>query len=719
MALFPHLRRFPDRLRPARLLRGMRERIFSNAEPSARRSFASKMLRPIFRARSGIAAALSLGLLLSLAPMEAQAFSLFGYHLWGKKKDAGADVIGEPKYYSVSFAPIWGQGNSPFAANDAGQAKKPSETSAQKAAIKIARNSSALYGGRKKPVAGSGGVLARARGDYARILAGFYAAGYYGPAISIKVNGQEAADIPYGTELPDHSKIEISVSSGALYKFNQVSEHTIGAVPAADEQAALKNIKAAYDKAGFAQGAPAKSSAVFAAEDIATGKWRDAGYAKAQVTDKQVTADHKADTVDALINVAPGRQARFGGLTINNVSPHPRMNSHYIEWLTGLKEGEVYSPAALSKANARLSKLQVFKTANLSEAKAIEPNGMLPLTLTLQEQPLHRFGVGGNYSTIDGAGASAYWMHRNLWGHAERLRFDASVSNIAGDRNSSSTDPDDYTYSLGTSFTRPGIITPDTDYVASLKAEREVLDDYRSKGLYFSNGFNHTFSSALSGYLYGQASQVRVTDDTWGKRNFSVFGFLGGLSYDGRDSSSDPTKGYYGEITAQPFYEAHYGNFIGKETAEGRTYYSFDKDNNVILALRGKIGSVSGAPISELPSNMLFFIGGGGSVRGYAYRSIGIYKKDDTTIGGRSMMEGSAELRTWVTDKIGIVGFADAGVVGEKSLPDFDQDTKVGAGLGVRYKTGLGPLRLDVALPLNRHKGDSRYGLYIGIGQSF
>gem|GEM_PF-30492 len=667
-------------------------------------------------ARRAAAACAVLGLLMSfsapLLPLPAAAFALFGMHIWGKKPDEAANIIGEAKYYSLSFAPFATSENVPEAKAKAIEARAA-------LSIKLAKANSLLWAGRKKAVAGSGGVLAKARGDYSRLLAGFYAAGRYGPVISIIINGQEAANIPYGTELPEHNEIVIRVDSGAQYYFDKVELGRIGSSPLAGEAKLQKTAALEQKKIGYARGELAQSGVILAAEAQVTEKWRQRGYAKAKIVERRVIADHAAKSVNALIEVEPGQQAHFGALTMRNISAQPHMNPAYIAWLTGLKEGELYHPAALAKANARLNRLEVFRSVALNEAETIQPNGLLPLSLIVQERPLRRFGGGGAYSTIDGLGLSAYWLHRNLFGHGERLRFEANAANIAGDRNKSSSDPKDYSYNIGGTFIRPGIMTPDTDYVASLRAEREVLDNYTAKGVYFSNGFNHNFNDRLTGHIYANAAQMRIKDDIWGHRDFTAIGLSGGLLYDSRDNKNDATRGYYGQIAAQPFYEAEYGNMIGKMTAEGRTYFAFDNKNRLVFAVRGKIGTIGGAPIAELPSNMLFFIGGGGSVRGYAYRSIGIYKKGDKIIGGRSQLEGSAELRAALYGAFGLVGFIDAGIVGQDSAPDFDQNAKLGAGLGLRYKTGMGPLRLDVALPLNRERGDSRYGLYIGIGQAF
>jgi hypothetical protein len=112
------------------------------------------------------------------------------------------------------------------------------------------------------------------------------------------------------------------------------------------------------------------------------------------------------------------------------------------------------------------------------------------------------------------------------------------------------------------------------------------------------------------------------------------------------------------------------------------------------------------------------FAGGGGSVRGYAYRGIGVNNPDGTVSGGRYLLEASAEARYKVTGDIGVVGFVDGGYVAADSFPGLDQ-LRIGAGIGLRYYTSLGPLRADIAIPLNKQDGDPDYAIYVGIGQAF
>jgi translocation and assembly module TamA len=137
-----------------------------------------------------------------------------------------------------------------------------------------------------------------------------------------------------------------------------------------------------------------------------------------------------------------------------------------------------------------------------------------------------------------------------------------------------------------------------------------------------------------------------------------------------------------------------------------------------VAAGRAAIGSIVGASLQEVPADRRFYAGGGGSVRGYAYQGIGPKAADGQPIGGLSWFETSIEMRYRVTDTIGIVPFVDAGTVSTKQFPDF-ADVKVGAGVGLRYITPFGPLRVDAAVPLNRGPGDPRFGIYAGIGQAF
>jgi translocation and assembly module TamA len=140
-----------------------------------------------------------------------------------------------------------------------------------------------------------------------------------------------------------------------------------------------------------------------------------------------------------------------------------------------------------------------------------------------------------------------------------------------------------------------------------------------------------------------------------------------------------------------------------------------------VLAGRARFAGIAGAPTSAIAPSRRLYAGGGGSVRGYAYKGIGPHNSEGDPTGGRSLAEFSLEARVrtgWFDGALGVVPFIDAGTVGESATPDFDE-IKFGAGIGLRYYTGFGPLRLDVAMPLNRGPGDPRIGVYVALGQSF
>jgi translocation and assembly module TamA len=633
------------------------------------------------RRLSAVSAAALLAALWMAAP--AAAFELFGIKFFeGKKDEAADDVIGEPQPYEVGVT----------------------VTADDKSLEKKLRNSSSLWADRDKPASGEAGLLAKARGDYRRLLAALYSEGRYGGSISIRIDGREAADMPPDTVLPDPAQIQIDIDAGPLFLFGR-TEIVNRAPPPLDRRDEVK----APEKEGFLPGEVARSGVVLTAEKLAVEAWREQGHAKAEIADRRVTAAHEQDLLDAILTVEPGRKAYYGPVTVEGTQA---IDPVWLAWMTGLEPGQEYDPDDLDRASKRLGRLDVFRAMRLKEADAIGEDGLLPIDLIVQDRLARRFGVGASFSTLDGAGFEAYWLHRNLFGRAERLRLEARIAGIGA------FDPNDLTYRAGATFIKPGVITPDTNFVASLIGDREVLEPYTRASVNVAVGFTHIFTEEWSGHLSATGGVARFDDD-FGEREFAYAGLLGGIVYDSRDNKTDATEGFFAEAIADPYYEFNYGHAVARFTLEGRTYYGFGEDNRVVLAGRLKMGSLSGSPISETAPDKLFFAGGGGSVRGYAYRNIGLPSPLGGVIGGRSLIEGSAEVRLKVTDAIGVVGFADAGYVGADPIPRFTEDLRVGVGAGLRYLTGLGPIRLDVAFPLDPRPGDPDVAFYVGIGQAF
>ncbi|HEV7252841.1 MAG TPA: autotransporter assembly complex family protein [Mesorhizobium sp.] len=626
-----------------------------------------------------------------MAATPTRAFELFGIKIFERENEADPeDVIGEPQRYTVDF----------IVEGDDEEIEE------------AYRRASDLWGDRDEPASGAAGLIAKARSDYRRLLLASYAVARYGPTISIRINGREAAELAPDAELPDPASVVVAIEPGPEFRFGEtvISERAPPPIDEDDEVEAPEDV-------GFVTGEPARSTAIVTAARLSVEAWREQGRPKAELVEERIEAAHDENLVDVALTVEPGPRAVYGPVGVQGTE---RMDPEFVAFMTGLEPGQEYDPDDLERASERLRRLDVFRTARLEEAEAVGPDGSLPITVVVQERPLRRFGVGASYSTVDGAGVEAYWLHRNLFGRAERLRVEGRVAGIGA-----SLDPEDFTYRLGASFLKPGILTPDTDFTASLFGDREVLDPYTRTGVNGEVGVTQIFNEDLSGRLLVQAGYNRFEEEAFDReRDFTHLGLLGGLVLDRRDDPANATEGYYLEATAEPFYEFEYGNPTLRLITEGRAYLGFGEDDPFVLAGRLRLGSILGPPLDEISPDKLFFAGGGGSVRGYAFRSIGLPVFEDgedtgDVTGGRSLVEASVEARARVTETIGLVGFVDAGYVGENPFPEFDEDVKIGAGVGLRYLTGFGPIRLDVAVPLDPGEDDPDFAFYVGIGQAF
>jgi len=635
---------------------------------------------------------LLVGLLLATSvSVPAHAFSLFGIHLWGAQEDEQQVQVIDPLPYTVTFD-ITGVGGG---------------------TARSIQDASSLWTDRETPASGVGGLLSKARGDYRRLLAALYQAGFYGPYISIKANGQEVADLTLAVEFPANVPVTIEVQAGPRFRFGKAE--IVNAPPRTDD---MDDDVDTPESIGFKTGERAFSGVINQASALSIERWRQLSHAKAREADREVLADHDNDRLDVTLTMDPGRAAVYGD--IEAVGSH-RTDSDFIAYMSGLRKGQPFDPDDIDSAQTRLTSLQIFRSLRFEEGDEIAPDGSLPITIAVEDRRPRTVGVGATLSTIDGVGVTAFWVHRNLFGRAEQLRFDVGVDGLGGSLN-----PDDYDYNLGVTFTKPGVFNPDTSFVTSLIGQRVDYDTYRERSVTATAGFNRNFGRNFTGSIYGVASRSRYEDD-FGVRHFTLVGLSGTGQLDRRDNPLDATRGYYLAATAMPLYDFEYGNPMLQTTLEGRYYKGFGEERHLVLAGRLKVGNFFGPDAAESPPDLLFFAGGGGSVRGYPYRSIGVDTIDTSddenfetfVIGGAGLVEASGEVRYRINDRFGAVGFVDAGYVTETSGFGGETTFKTGTGLGARYYTPIGVLRFDLATPLQPDPGDSRIAFYIGIGQAF
>ncbi len=544
-------------------------------------------------------------------------------------------------------------------------------------------------------------VLSAARAEYGRLIGALYAEGYYSPVISVTLDGREAASIA-PLDVPKTVRtVSVTVNPGPQFRFSDAQIAPLARGTKRPE--------------GFKRGAVAKSDEVRLAVAAGIDGWRDVGHAKAAVGGQDVVADHAANTLAARVQLTPGPRLRFGAVTIKG---NERTRENRVRKIAGVPQGKVYSPAELKRASERLRRTGTFKSVSITEADAITSPDLLGTTVTVVEEKLRRFSFGAEISSLEGAELSAAWMHRNLFRGAERFKIEGMVHNLGA--------PDSgVDYSLGVSLDRPATLTPDTTLRFAAKAQRLDEKDYRANLFDLNVGLTHYYSETLTfrgdlAYKYEKGTAFSTTKT-------ASFPFLNrslslpiGVTWDRRDDKADAKNGFYIDAEVKPFYG--FGNSASgaRLYSDLRAYRGFGTEDRFVLAGRLQVGAVFGASLLEASRDDLFYSGGGGTVRGQPYQSLGVNVTvggDTYKVGGTHFIGASVEARAKITQKIGLVGFVDAGRVDAGGFFDSG-DWHAGAGIGVRYDTGFGPIRLDIAAPVGGSTGKGGQ-IYVGLGQAF
>ncbi len=537
-------------------------------------------------------------------------------------------------------------------------------------------------------------LFADAQAEYGKIISALYASGHYGPVVHVLIDGHEAASIAPLDAPSRIGHITVTVDPGPQFTFSQAQIAPL---------ARHSNLPP-----GFAAGKPALSGMIKGAVAAGLDGWRNEGNAKADVAGQDLTADHASATLSASVQLAPGPVLRFGDLVINGATT---VREARVRKIAGLPSGKRFSPADEARMAERLRRSGVFSSVSLTEDDKITAPDLLGLTADLVEAKPHRYTFGAEVATNDGLGLNGSWLHRNLLGGGERFDVTGAVTNISA--AGSGMD-----YSLGTTLDRPATPGPDTTLNLSFKISHLDDADYTANVLATGFGFTHYFSETLTGHAalsYTYSAGRDVTGD-FIYRNVAL---PVGVTWDRRDSKTDATKDFYIDLNVKPFLGFGTADNGVRVAFDGRYYKTLGAQNGIVLATRVQGGAVIGASVLGTPRTDLFYSGGGGTVRGQPYQSLGVTVPDGLTMvdtGGTSFVAASLEARVRVTELIGIVGFVDAGSVG---VGGFSGNAwQAGAGLGLRYATGVGPIRLDIGVPIHR-KTNEKFQIYIGLGQAF
>lgn len=417
--------------------------------------------------------------------------------------------------------------------------------------------------------------------------------------------------------------------------------------------------------------------------------------------DHEAFLDLKAKAADITFTVTAGPPATFGAALFTG---NKDVKSSYLHKLVGWKKGDCYKAKRIEELRTALFGSGLFSGVEITLPKQPGKDGAVPVTVEVKERAFRTISAGVSYYTGEGPGLTLGWKHRNLFGAAELLDTKLKLSN-------------QLTRLEGT-LTKPFFLRKDQTLSFNASAGQETTDTYEETSVDAGAALKRVFSKTLSGSTGLSLSYNVIDDHTLKEKNeFYLISLPQTIKHDSRDNVLNATKGLVLEGKLEPFFDAG-GQTPPFLKSEGtvQAYHGFN--DSFTLAGRLRLGSILGPATATIPATKRFFAGGGGSVRGFGYQEIGPQLGGQPE-GGRSLVETSAELRFKASDTIGIVGFVDAGNVSTNPVIAFD-DLSVGAGLGLRYFTGFGPLRLDVAVPVN-HKdtASAGYQFYLSIGQAF
>ena len=555
-----------------------------------------------------------------------------------------------------------------------------------KALERLLRSASDTFSLQDRPPASMGLLKRRVSEDVPGMIEALRSEGYYGGDVAFEVD-EEAR--PVGVLFRVDAGPQYTIEGVDLDAGSGTSPFSGAGLPGPDEPL-------------LAKGAPARADDIVKARDRLVALLKDRGHPFARGSGLRVRVDHARRTARVAMTVVPGPEARFGKTSLTGLEtveePYARSR---LTW----QEGEPFNASLLERARDRLLRTGLFASIELRPGEALDEGGRIPITLTLRERKHRTVGVGLRYHTDEGPGVQGSWKHRNLFGRGERLSIEATVS------------PD--LVGMESTFRKPEFLHPDQSLLLEADAGIESPDAFSSRRLYTAAGLERRISDSLlvGGGVGLTASRV---DQRGEEEGYALLSLPLRLDWDRSNDLLNPTRGTRMALRLTPFTE-----ILDEDLRFVRGYASLShylpllQEPSLVLATRGALGAMTGASRDRIPADERFYAGGGGSVRGLPYQSAGPLEGTQP-LGGRSLVEVSAELRWRLTQDIGVVGFVDGGRAYEDSVPGSLHDLQWGIGAGVRYYTFLGPLRLDVAVPMDRREGvDDAFQIYVSLGQAF
>jgi len=467
--------------------------------------------------------------------------------------------------------------------------------------------------------------------------------------------------------------------------------------------------RAAEAVTGLADGQAGRAADVVSAEGRIVAAVQKRGYADVVAMPRAVVVDHADQSVRPEFRIAAGDLVHLGGLSLTGTTKtDPKWLRHLAPW----KAGAVYDPDQVGELERSLLDTGVYDsvTVALAGKDQAEASGLRPVIVSLADRAYRRLELGASYSTSEGTGGDARWTRFNQFRRGDTLSVFARASKIDS--------------RLGVDVSLPHWQRARQTIKGSTFVYQQLTSAYQETGVGASLDLERkfertsyvTFGTSLD---YSRTREISAGTLTRLGRSQIAASLLGAMALDRSDDPLDPKRGWRVEARVEPTLISGDSTLpYLKVQGQGTGYFPFDPKGRTVLAGRLKVGAILGGAIPDVPASRRFYSGGGGSVRGYTYQAIGPRYADNTPKGGLSLVEASVELRRKIGQTWGLVGFVDAGSIGSDQVPN-GKNLSLGAGIGVRYDLGFGPIRVDVAVPLNPRSSDPNFQIYLSIGQSF
>jgi translocation and assembly module TamA len=557
-----------------------------------------------------------------------------------------------------------------------------------------------------EPAPGLFGLVRRAEADRERFLEVAHGLGWWGATVRATIAGRplDAPDLAAAVAREAQPvQVALTMEPGPRY--------TVGTLDIVDAADGDTDLPVTIDRAalGLAVGDPARAEAVVAAQQRLIDQMRRQGHPFAAVPVRQVFVDHARRQMEIAFALEPGPEAAMGTVAYSGME---RTDEAFLRGRVPFEPGAPYTPDRIAELRRDLASLGIFSSVRVVPGDALDAEGQLPVEVEVDERPPRFVGFSVAYETDLGFGGEAYWGHRNLFGAAERLRVGVEVGGIGG------TDYEDFDFRGTIGFRKPDFLAREQSLTADLEAVQESFDAFQRTALTLGVGLERVLGDGITvggGVSFEQSEIVEAE----AINAFSLVGLPLFVRIDRSDDLLNPTEGWRLTVTGTPFYNLGDGaSTFARLRADATGYVDFGTDGSTVLAGRLGLGGLFGADAQDVPANDRFYAGGGGSVRGYAFQAVGPEDASGDPAGGSSLIEGSVELRQNVTETIGLVGFLDGGMVADDLAPE-SEELRFGAGIGLRYYTGFGPIRADIAVPLNPDGDDDAFQFYASFGQAF